>query len=362
MQHKDVPTRHEIESLARIRQEGCVSIYLPSGVTPPEADMARLALKNQLRTAVEQLESTDSEANLIEAITGQVHSIEDDRDFWRYQSRSLALFVNSSTCEVFRLPNIMTTACEVSDRFYIKPLLRSVTFPQSAYVLALSQHSVRLIDISAAAPATEVKVSGMPSEVGYPTGRLQADEGAKVMMREFALAIQNALRPVLATATKPLILAAAEPMAGIYRQVSTYPHLADSVIAGSPELRSGEELATLARPILDELNAAELTSIRQQYNQRFSQGLTVTDLSDVARAATYNAIDTLFVDIDQHIPGFVNELDGRITLSPQDDAKNYGVVDEIVRRSLLEDARIFAVRAGDVPGGGPVAASIRFNV
>lgn len=362
MQHKDVPTRHEIESLARIREQGCVSIYLPSGVTPPEADMAKVALKNQLRTAVEQLEAAGAEPALIEAITAQVHDIEENREFWRYQSRSLALFVNASLCEVFRLPNIMTAACEVSDRFYIKPLLRAVTFPQSAYVLALSQHSVRLVEISAAAPAAEVPVPGMPSEVGFPTGRLQDDQGAKVMMHEFALAIQHALRPVLANSTKPLILAASEPMAGVYRQVSAYPHLTHAVIPGSPELRSNEELATLARPVLDELNAAELTSIREQYNQRFSQGLTVTDLSDVARAATYNAIDTLFVDIDQHIPGFVNELDGRITLSPADDAKNYGVVDEIVRRSLLEDARIFAVRAGDVPGGGAVAASIRFNV
>ena len=84
------------------------------------------------------------------------------------------------------------------------------------------------------------------------------------------------------------------------------------------------------------------------------------DLTDIARAATNKAIETLLVDIDQRIPGYIDDETGAVTLSEDDDASNYGVVDEILRRALLSDARVFAVRAEDVPGGGAVAATVRF--
>ena len=38
----------------------------------------------------------------------------------------------------------------------------------------------------------------------------------------------------------------------------------------------------------------------------------------------------------------------------------YGVVDEIARRVLLQGGRVLAVRGDDVPGGGPVAAILRY--
>jgi hypothetical protein len=36
------------------------------------------------------------------------------------------------------------------------------------------------------------------------------------------------------------------------------------------------------------------------------------------------------------------------------------VVDAIVRRVLLSGGRVLAVRAPDMPGGGPVAAILRY--
>jgi len=82
----------------------------------------------------------------------------------------------------------------------------------------------------------------------------------------------------------------------------------------------------------------------------------------VARSVTYGAVETLFVDIDQSVPGLVDEETGAVTLSDTDDAVTYGVVDEILRRALLSGAEIFAVRADDIPGGGVVAAGVRFTV
>jgi hypothetical protein len=46
----------------------------------------------------------------------------------------------------------------------------------------------------------------------------------------------------------------------------------------------------------------------------------------------------------------------------EDDAASYGVVDEIARRVLLSGGRVLAVRSDDVPGGGSVAAILRYAV
>ncbi|MHB1173022.1 MAG: baeRF11 domain-containing protein [Lacisediminihabitans sp.] len=371
MQHTDIPTRSDIERLATIREPGCVSIYVPASPVPAASDLARIELKNHLRTATDQLEASGADEQLVDSITSAVDELLEDRDFWRYQSNSLALFANGTMRETYRLPNKLSGATEVSDRFYVKPLLRALTFPQSAFILALAQNSVRLVEISADLPAAEVAVPDLPHDLVSTVAldltndrntlaHLRTSEDPKVRMREYAQAIERALRPLLATSSRPLIIAAAEPLASIYRSVASYPQLADAVIAGNPEERSEGEFAAAARPILDQLYAAELAELKDRFEESAARGKAVTDLSDVARAATFKAIETLFVDIDQRIPGYVDEESGAVTLSATDDASNYGVIDEILRRALLSDARVFAVRSADVPGGGPVAASVRF--
>ena len=378
MLHTDIPTRDDVDALAAVREHPCVSIYLSTTPLPKDADMARVELKNQLSEAVQQLRAAGTDRHLIEQQEEILVDLIEDVDFWRLLSYSLAIFATPTSVRTFRLPNRLSTALEVSDRFYLKPLLRAVTFPQAAFVLALAQNSVRLLEISAESPVYAVPVPGLPSDVadavGLPSingrtqdshimgGRIQGGEGQKVRMRQYARAIDRALRPVLSGLDLPLILAAAEPLAGIYRSVNSYPNLTDAIIGGNPEETPDEDLGRAARGILDELYATELDQLVDRMARRAAHGRAVTDLSDVARAATYGAVETLFVDIDRSVPGLVDEETGVVTLSDTEDAVSYGVVDEILRRALLSGAEIFAVRADDMPGGGAVAAGVRFVV
>jgi hypothetical protein len=376
--HTDIPTRDDVDALAAVREHPCVSIYLSTSPLPQDADMARVELKNLLSEAVAQLRAAGTDRRLIEQQEETLADLIEDVDFWRLLSYSLAIYATPSRVRTFRLPNRLSTALEVSDRFYLKPLLRAVTFPQSAFVLALAQNSVRLLEVSADSPVYAVSVPGLPSDVadavGLPSisgrtqdshimgGRIQGGEGQKVRMRQYARAIDRALRPVLSGLDLPLVLAAAEPLAGIYRSVNSYPNLTEAIIPGNPEETPDEDLGRSARGILDELYAAELDELKDRMARRAAHGRAVTDLSDVARAATYGAVETLFVDIDQSVPGLVDEETGAVTLSDAEDAVTYGVVDEILRRALLSGAEIFAVRADDMPGGGAVAAGVRFMV
>ena len=371
--HTDIPSRRQIERLLQERGGPLVSIYLPTTPITPEAEADRIAFKNLAAEAVAELKEAGAATHDREAIEESLEDLHDDEEFWALQAHSLAVFASPAGLRSFRLPNRLTPALQVADRFYVKPLLRTVTFPQTAFVLALAEGSVRLLEATPELPGFEVRVPDLPSDAASAVGkasiadrsparRLQGSEGQKTLLRNYARAVDRALRPVLAGHDLPLILAATQPIESIFRSVNSYPHLAEKAIEGSPEGRSDAELGEAARPVLDELYAGQLRELASRFAERASAGRAAVEINDVARAATFGAVETLFVDIDAHVPGTVDEETGAVALDDAERPGDYGVVDEICRRVILNDGTVLAVRAADVPGGGPAAAILRYPV
>jgi len=368
--HTDVPTRDQLERLLAAREPWSVSIYLPTSPSS-RGEAERIELKNLAGEASRQVQHAGASRAEVAAIADELADLVDDDEFWRYQARSLAVFVTPTTSRTFRLANRLTSVVEVSDRFHLKPLLRAVTFPHSAFVLALAQNSVRLLEIAPDLDPAEVTIPELPTDVAgavgkssirdpAPVGRIQGAEGRKTRMRQYARRIDEALRPLLNGLDLPLILAAAEPIDSIYRSVNSYPHLVATSLSGNPEAVSDGELAERARRLLDDLYAAELRTIQETYALRASQHRASSDVADVARAATYGLVDTVLVDIDEVVPGRVDEESGAVSFDDADDAINYGVVDEIARRAWLNGGKVLAVRRDDIPGKGSVAAILRY--
>ena len=269
------------------------------------------------------------------------------------------------------MANNLTSVVEVSDRFHLKPLMRALTFPHTAFVLALSQNSVRLLEIAPDLEPAQIDVPDLPSDVASavgkssirdraPSRKLQGSEGQKTRMRQYARQIDQALRPLLNGTDLPLVLAATEPIDSIYRSVSSHPHLLAASVPGNPDAVPDAELAESARRLLDDVYSAELRTIHETYALRASQRRAAGDIADVARAATYGLVDTVLVDIDESVPGSVDDETGAVTFDDADDAVNYGVVDEIARRVWLNGGKVLAVRSDDIPGESPVAAILRY--
>jgi hypothetical protein len=371
--HTDIPTSGEIERLLQARGEGVVSIYLPTTPVTPAAEADRIAFKNLAREAVEELRARGLAARALSAVEEELDDLHDDDAFWAELSHSLAVFAGPGGLRSFRLPNRLTEAVQVADRFYVKPLLRAVTFPQTAFVLALAEGSVRLLEVTPDLPTFEVSVPDLPRDAASAAGkssitdrsparRLQGTEGRKTLVRSYARAVDRALRPVLAGQSVPLILAAAQPIDSIFRAVNSYPHLAAPTIEGSPEGRTDAELGEAARPILDRLYADELDALRALFEERSAAGRAAVEINDLARAATFGAVETLFVDIDSNLTGTIDEETGAVALDPEDQPGDYGVADELARRTLQADGRVLAVRAADVPAEAPAAAILRYAV
>jgi hypothetical protein len=371
--HVDIPTLPEIRALIAARADACVSIYLPTTPQTQHVSGSRVAFGNLTRSALQQLDAAGFDRRRRALLEEELDALGADDAFWRFQARSLAVLATPDSVRTFRLATAVSETVQVSDRFYLKPLLRAVAFPQHAFVLALSENAVRLVEVFADLPPSPVRVPDLPQSAADAAGRASINnltqgtrlanaQGQTVLLRQYARQVNAALRDVLSGRETPLILAATEPLGPIFRAVNTYPALLAEGIAASPDRMSDGELAASARPVLDGHYAAEIEAAKALYRTRFGQHRATTDLQTAARAATLGAVALLLVDIDQVVPGTVDETDGAVSLAAAADAASYGVIDEIAGRTILAGGKVLAVRRADIPDGAPLAAVLRYPV
>jgi hypothetical protein len=392
MLHIDIPTLPEFKALAATRSDACVSIYVPTSPLAENAQANRIAFEDLAKEALSQLKSAGLDKRRIAPIaeqfghlSGIIQENTDDNkfkyrqsdpseeidEFWACRSNGLALLVTPEMMRTFRLPNRPKPLAEVADRFHLTPLIRAMTSPHDVFVLALSEERVRLVHVFVSLPPVEIKIAQLPKNaeeanrrpsvhVRAPRGHLQNLEGQKILLHKYARKVDQAVRGALAGRETPLVLAAAEPLASIFRSVNTHPRLVDDVIAGNPDRVSDAQLADAARPILDHLYKRQLAAAIARFDE-LKPRLATADVSYAAHAATAGAIDQLVVDLDAVIPGLVSDIDGSVTYSTSDDAETYSVVDEVARRALCTGAWVLGARREDLPGGAPLIAILRYR-
>src|ERR1700736_6324235 len=281
MLHIDIPTLAEFKALAQIKGETCVSLYLPTSPLGGSARTNRTAFKDIAKEALSQLKEAGTDKKKIsvfeerfEHLAGAEHDVQDDdkirklqrakpdpvESFWRYQANGLAVLATPSMMRTFRLPNRPRPLAEVADRFHLTPLIRAMTSPHDVFVLALAEESVRLIHAFANFPPERLQIPELPRNaeeatrrpsvhVRAPRGRLQNLEGEKVLLHKYVRKVKQAIHNIFAGLNTPLVLAAEEPLASMFRSLNTYPRLADEMIGGNPDLRTDAELEDAAIPL-----------------------------------------------------------------------------------------------------------------
>ncbi|MGH1588804.1 hypothetical protein ACRBEV_11060 [Methylobacterium phyllosphaerae] len=391
MMHIDIPGLQEFKALATARGGVFVSLYLPTSPLHPDAN--RIAFKDLAKDAISQLREAAASERIIDdlerqfgVLSGKIQKSLDDNkyrlsganplasveEFWKSQAHGLGVLTRPETksMHTYRLPIRPKPLAEVADRFHLAPLIRTMTSPLEILVLAISEGGARLLDVVVNMPPARVPLAhlsedpaetlGRPSlHVRAPRRRLQNLEGEKILEAQYARQVDRSVGDALAGRSTPMVLAAAEPMRSIFRNVNTYPHLIAECIAGNPDHRSDAQLGDAALPILDRLYRAEVKGILALYDELKPYRAT-SDVSHAAHAATAAAVDRLVVDLDRVIPGLVSDIDGSVTYSTSDDAETYSVLDEVARRALCTDARVVCARSEEMPAGHALAAILRY--
>jgi hypothetical protein len=392
MLHIDIPTLEEFKALAQIKGEVCISVYLPVSPLVQNIRANRIAFRDLAREALAQLREAGADKRKIavfeerfDHLAGLEHDVQDEDKirklqrakpdpsdtFWHYQANGLAVLSTSGLMRMFRLPNPPKPLAEVADRLHLTPLIRAMTSPHDIFVLALAEESVRLIHAFVNFPPVRLQIPDLPGNaeqatrrpsfhVRAPRGRLQNLEGEKVLLHKYVRKVEQAIHSIFAGLNTPLVVAAEEPLASMYRSLNSYPGLADEVIEGNPDQKTDADLEDAAIPILDRLYSREVKAVIALYDQLKPRRAT-TDVSYAAHAVTAGAVGQLLVDLDAVVPGLVSEVDGSVTYSASDDAETYSIVDEVARRALSTGARVLGARREELPDRAPLTAILRYD-
>jgi hypothetical protein len=353
MWHLDIPCNDELRHLTELAGP-IASVYLPTTPVSPQARQDATVLRN----LAEQVDEP--------AITGLLLDLVDDEQFWDTQAHGLGVIATAERMWIYRLPYQVDEVVQVGEQAKILPLIGAASKIRSCHVLVLSEGGARLLDVSADLPPQEVRVPGMPSDAASwagkasigdrsHSGRLVGSEGKKVHLRSYARGVDDALRPLLHGDDQPLVLVAPAPIDEIFRSVCSYPHLLAAGVTGNAETWNEAQIAEAVLPVLQTAVANRAADLAELVDRRRGQKRVSTDLSDIARAATAGAVDTLIVDRMSNERGSLDEA-GNLLL--EDGGVN--VVDLVAARVLAAGGRVLALDTSELPGGEATTAILRW--
>src|ERR1700729_3188444 len=298
MLHIDIPTLEEFKALAQIKGEVCISVYLPVSPLGENIRANRVAFRDLASEALAQLKKTGVDKRKIadfeerfDHLAGLERDVQDEDKirklqrakpasfdtFWHYQAHGLAVLSTPGLMRMFRLPDPPKPLAEVADRLHLTPLIRAMTSPHDIFVLALAEESVRLIHAFANFPVVRLQTPDLPGNaeqatrrpslhVRAPRGRLQNWEGEKVLLHQYVRKVEQAIHNVLVGLNTPLVVAAEEPLASMYRSLNSYPRLADEMIKGNPDQKTDAELEDAAIRLLDRLYSSKVKAAVALYD------------------------------------------------------------------------------------------------
>ncbi len=376
----DVIRRTDLERLALQGAGPSVSLFLPTYRAGPEVQQAPIGLKNLLREATELLQADGVGPPMIHSVLGPLRRLVNDGLFWQYQSDGLALYSRPGWWRALRVPLDLPELAVVANRFHTSPLLPLLTGDGHFFVLALSQNQIRLLE-GTRDRLEEVHLPGVPVGVrdalqgeeaqkqlqlhvadrggvgarGIFHGHGSAGDVHKEQVLRYFRKVNRALREVLAGERAPMVLAAVEHLAPIWRQVNTYPHLVDRVLAGSPEEPGLHELHGRAWAVVEPKFLQAQGEAAGKYHQLTGTGLTSRDPREIIRAAKEGRIETLFAAPP---PTGVGSTEG--SPSPNRDRALRDVLEVAAVTTLLKGGTVYGVPGRAVPGGGSAAAVFRY--
>lgn len=382
----DTLTKKEIQELIDAHGNWCVSLYVPTHRSLPEARQDPIRFKNVLRDAEADLESRGLRSPDIAELLKPAEELLADPLFWRYQSDGLAAFLSRDRFRSYRLPNTFPELTVVSDHFHIKPLLPLLGSEDRFYVLALSQKEVRLIE-GTRYGASEVKlddVAGSLAEIlsGYDFEeqlqfhtRAQAAGGAraavfhgqggraddlKPKVTEFLRQIDEGVRDYLKNGKTPLVLAGVESLFPLYRDVNTYSGLQEEGITGNPEALSSEDLRRRAWELLEPQFNRARTVASDRYHARAGTGLASSDLKEVVAAAHDGRVESLFVALGVQIWGRFDDQNRSVAVNEEPESQDRDLLDLCAVHTFLNQGSVYVVDPKEVPGGNHLAAVFRY--
>ncbi|WP_422486911.1 hypothetical protein [Gudongella sp. DL1XJH-153] len=364
---------------------GLVSIYLPTSKKGQEVNQSRIRLKNLLRDAENDLiekgfSPVDAQAKLKPAAR-----LLDETIFWQNQNRGLAILISPEGMNYYRLPFEVEELAMVSNRFYIRPLIKFVTSIERFNILTLSQDEVKLYEadpydirkieapkidqlVADYVPGHELhqeSTSPKGAASGAGPGMHGYNEMSKTEKNEISNHLRNIdkeVRSMLKDAKHPLIVYSVDYIYPMYRDVSSYSNLMEESIKGSPEgvgeKNIHQKAMDIFAPKIEKRLKKEFEKFKTLLNTDSKLGSD--SIAKIVLSAKSGGVDTLFVAEDVQKWGFFNEEKNTLEINNKEDLGHVDLLDHAAIMTLVNGGKVHVLEREKMPSGKPIAAILRF--
>ena len=362
----------------------CVTITVPLESAPNQSRFELTRLKVATRQAEQQLAAAFGlgEAE-VRTIFEPVRNLDQDAMKLEEYGGSLVIFRSLDSVRIYQSRTRFDESVVVGSHFHVFPLIHELQVAEQVfYILALSQKHVRLLRCT---PTTSEEIqlpAGTPTSLEQwlntraPNSApehgavRQSDEGLTggsftsthdrdnkdEHIANFFRVINKSVFDLLRGQKHPLVLCGVEYELAMYRQINTYPQLHEGGVAGSPESLKGGEMHSRALETVQEFFAGPAKKALASWDDIGGTERVATGLDQVVKAAFEARVAALFAAENARVMGYFDRNALRVTKGePQDDLINAAAL-----QTLAFGGDVFILNPAHVPGGGQVAAILRF--
>jgi hypothetical protein len=381
----DLFTRVDLESLLGVRNDNCLSLFMPTAKAGPDVRQNPIRFKNLLAEAEESLSRRGMRSDISDKILDPLRKLVPDNAFWANQSSGFAALCLPDSLRIYRLPMECHELVVLSDHFHLKPLMRFLQRDRNFYILVLSQNEARLLHCSRQR-VLELEPPNMPRSLAEalkyddPHRQLQFHTGApgrggqrpamfhgqgvgidesKNNVLRYSYQVNKSLEAVLREEKVPLILATVDYLFPIYRTANTYPHLMENFVEGNPDELTDEELLSQAWPFVEKLCREEEEKAISVFQEKAGTGFTSTNAREVISSAHHGRVHTLFVAAVREQWGVVEESSVEAILHENRKPESYDLLNFAAIQTLLNGGSVFVQPDERMPGD-LIAAVFRY--
>ncbi len=381
-------TQARFRELAAAEGDSLITIVQPVHPEKHESQADRILFKDLIFEVTRQLRAQSLRQPEIDRRIEPLRRLEDDSAFWRGQGNGLAVFVDADArVQSYRVPVTPVARASVGRRYDLEPLVELMTEDGRIYILALSRHGVRLIEVSRTGhrllewedlPAKLSQVMQAEAgprplhfhRAGPPAGDSPAsifhgatDDLSHVMQQKLRAAlrrIDEALDPHLRPERAPLVLAGTPKLVGLYREASKYPYLLAEHVDGSPEHADPADLAEKARAIVRPHSEQRRRQVLEAYGAAAAHDRGSHDVGEIVLASLAGRVDTLLTDLVSDVWGRVEPTRPALEIHAEREPGDDELTNLAAVQTLRHDGRVFVIPPDQMSEHSPLAAIYRY--
>jgi hypothetical protein len=365
--------------------EICVTLGMPTHPTAPEREQDSIRFRNLLRGAEEALIERGMRRPVAKELLEPAQELLNEPEMWINQQHGLAVFLSRELAHYRKLPYEVPETLHVNSYFVVRHVLPLLTAHVRFLLLAVSQSEVRLF-ASRDDELTEIELPGAKFEellrfidteksLQHHTASVVAatrthkaglmfhghgtDDPGKERAFEFFRLLDGRMRRILEGETAPMILVGEERVLTIFREASTYSHIAEMEIHGNPEHLNPHDLMQQAQRAMEPMIEERRVAGRRLFEAAKNGARASVDLEQVLLAAFTGKLEVLLANRSANVPGEYDESSQQLTIRGVARPDDNDLLELAMIRTLRHGGQVYVMDEAEMPGSIPAAGVLR---